>query len=180
MKSSRKARIFNVPCEGWFRDLTQRLVHGIIAQASARWASIPTSMVVLLFIGKGLAGRSSEPLSITSTICLFKARLGTGWWTSSSSMTQLPLQLIDFTLHVSSFFAWETWLFPRDWLLPVWAVCILPSWLPFRSRLLCWLPCWEPFDSAWCRSTSTWCGPATAWCGPASSIVDVVTKSPLD
>ena len=101
MKSLRKARIFNVPCEGWFKDLTLRLVHGIIAQAFARWASVPTPMVVLLFIGKGFAGWSSRPLSIISIIYLFRGWLGDGRWTSLPSMTQLPLQLADFTLHVS-------------------------------------------------------------------------------
>ena len=57
-----------------------------------------------------------------------------------------------------SFFAWETWLFPRDWLLLVCVVCVLPLWSP-----LCWgfatgLLCWEPPDSAWCRLASSWCG----------------------
>ena len=155
MKSPRKALIFYVPCEGWFRNLTQRLVHGIVPQAFARRDFVPTSMVVLLFIGKGLAGRSSGSPSITSTICLFRGWFGAGRWTSSPSMTQLPLQLVDFACMSSSFFAWETWLFPRDWPLLAWVVCILPSRRPFRSRLLCGLLCWEPLDFAWCRLTST-------------------------
>ena len=49
-----------------------------------------------------------------------------------------------------SFFAWETWLFSRDWLLLVCVVCPLPSWSP-----LCWgftteLLCCDPPDFAWC------------------------------
>ena len=43
-----------------------------------------------------------------------------------------------------SFFGCKTWLFPRDWLLLVCAVCVLPSWSPlcwgFTTELLCWEP----------------------------------------
>ena len=53
-------------------------------------------MVRLLFIGKGLARLGSGSPSITSTICLFEA----GWRTSSSSVTQISFQFINFTLHV--------------------------------------------------------------------------------
>ena len=68
MKSSRKSRIFYISCEGWLRNLTQYFVHGIVPQAFARRNFVPTSMVVLLFIGKGLVGWSSGSPSITSTI----------------------------------------------------------------------------------------------------------------
>ena len=69
-----------------------------------------------------------------------------------------------------SFFAWETWLFPHEWLLLVCVVCVLPSWSP-----LCWgftteLLCWEPPVSAWCGLTLSWCGPIVGWCEPNSSI----------
>ena len=101
MKSLRKAHIFYASCEGWFRNLTQRLVNGIVLQTFARRAFVPTFMVVLLFIGKGLTGQISGSPSITSTIRLLKGRFGVRQWTSSPSMTQLPLQLVDFTLHVS-------------------------------------------------------------------------------
>ena len=54
-----------------------------------------------------------------------------------------------------SLFAWETWLFPHDWLLLVCVICILPSWSP-----LCWgfaieLLCWDSPDFAWCRLASS-------------------------
>ena len=101
MKSPRKTRIFYVLCEGWFRNLTQRLVHGIIPQAFVRRAFVSMSMVVLLVVRKGLAGWSSGSPLITSIICLFRGWFGAGQWTTSPSMTQLPLQLVDFTLHVS-------------------------------------------------------------------------------
>ena len=54
-----------------------------------------------------------------------------------------------------SFFAWETWLFPRDWLLLVCVVCILPSWFPLCWRFTMELLCWEPLNSAWCRLASS-------------------------
>ena len=77
-----------------------------------------------------------------------------------------------------SLFAWETWLFPCDWLLLVCVVCILPSWSP-----LCWgfateLLWWESPDSAWCRLASSWCGPIVGWCEPDSSISNVKSESP--
>ena len=77
-----------------------------------------------------------------------------------------------------SFFAWETWLFPRDWLLLVRVVCVLPSWSP-----LCWgftteLLCWEPPDSAWCGLTLSWYGPIVGWCEPDSSISNARPEFP--
>ena len=79
-----------------------------------------------------------------------------------------------------SFFAWETWLFPYDWLLLVCIVCILPSWSP-----LCWgftteLLCWEPPNFAWCGLALSWCGPIVDWCEPDSSISNVEPESPSD
>ena len=79
-----------------------------------------------------------------------------------------------------SFFAWETWLFPCDWLLLVCVVCVLPSWSP-----LCWgftteLLCWEPPDSVWCGLTLSWCRPIVGWCAPDSSISKAKPESPSD
>ena len=70
MESSRKTRVFYVSSERLFRDLTQRLIHGIIPQTFMRWALIPTFTVVLFIIGKRLIGHSSKPLSVTSVIYL--------------------------------------------------------------------------------------------------------------
>ena len=78
MESSRKTRAFYILCEGQFRDLTQRLVHGIIPQAFAGRALISASMVVLLVVGERLVGQSSGSPSITSTICLLGGQLEVG------------------------------------------------------------------------------------------------------
>ena len=79
-----------------------------------------------------------------------------------------------------SFFAWETWLFPRDWPLLVCVVCPLPSWSP-----LCWgftteLLCCEPPDSAWSELSLPWYGPIVGWCEPDSSIFSTKPKSLSD
>ena len=77
-----------------------------------------------------------------------------------------------------SFFAWEAWLFPHDWLLLVYVIYTLPSWSP-----LCWgftieLLRWEPPDSAWCGLTLSWYGPIVGWCEPDSSISSTKLKFP--
>ena len=102
MELLRKTHILYVSSEGWFRDLTQRLVHGIVPQAFTRRVLISISIVVLLIIGKRLARQSSGSLSITSTIYLLGGQLGVGRWMSSPYVVQFPFQLIDFTLHVST------------------------------------------------------------------------------
>ena len=77
-----------------------------------------------------------------------------------------------------SLFAWETWLLPREWLLLVCVICILPSWSP-----LCWgfatkLLCWDPPDSTWCRLASSWCGLIVGWCELDPSISNIKPKFP--
>ena len=79
-----------------------------------------------------------------------------------------------------SFFAWETWLFSRDWLLLVCVVCTLPSRFP-----ICWgftteLLCWEPPDFGWWGLTLPWCDPIIDWCEPDSSISSTKLKSLSD
>ena len=77
-----------------------------------------------------------------------------------------------------SFSAWETWLFPRDWLLLVYVVCALPSWSPLCWGFMTELLCWEPLDYAWCELTLSWCGPIVGWCEPDSSIFNARPKFP--
>ena len=79
MELSRKIHVFYVSGEGWFSDLTQCLVHGIIPQTFTKWALISMSTVVLFIAGERLAGPSFRPLSITSIICLLGGQLRVGW-----------------------------------------------------------------------------------------------------
>ena len=58
-------------------------------------------MVVFLVVGERFAGRSFGPPSITGTIGLLGGELGVGRWKPPPCLAQFPLQLVDFTLHVS-------------------------------------------------------------------------------
>ena len=109
---------------------------------------------------------SSDDSSESGDKCLRRTRLN--FFFNSSISRYMSLSL----------FSWETWLLPREWLLLVCIICILPSWSP-----LCWgfateLLCWDPPDSAWCKLTSSWCGPIVGWCEPDPSISNVKPKSP--
>ena len=79
-----------------------------------------------------------------------------------------------------SFFAWDTWLFPRNWILLVCMVCPFfsrsPLYWGFTSD---WLCC-KPPDSAWCRLSLPWCGPIVGWCEPDFSILCTKPKSLSD
>ena len=160
-------------------NLTQHFVHDIIPKAFMGWALILILMAILLIARESLTGRSSGSSPICSIICLLGGselgdeclrRTRRNFFFNSSISRCMSLSL----------FAWETWLFPRDWLLLVCVVCILPLWSP-----LCWgfateLLCWEPPDSAWCRLASSWCGPIVGWCEPDSSISNAKPESPSD
>ena len=77
-----------------------------------------------------------------------------------------------------SLFAWETWLLPREWLLLVCVICILPSWSPLYWGFATELLCWDPPDYAWCRLASSWCEPTVGWYEPDPSISNIKLKSP--
>ena len=137
MESPRKTFTFYVSCEGWFRYLTQRLVHGIIPQAFARRALVSTSMVVLLVLRKILARQNSGSPSVTSTICLLRGRLRAGRRMSSPSVTQFPLQFIYFTLHVSIILCMGDMAFPSR-LIFTGISCMLTSFTtssPFEASM---------------------------------------------
>ena len=79
-----------------------------------------------------------------------------------------------------SFSAWDTWLFPRDWLLLVCMVCPLCSRSPFCWGLTSdWLCC-EPPNAAWCGLSLPWCGPIVGWCEADSYILCTKPKSLSD
>ena len=93
-------------------NLTQRLVHGIVPKAFMGWALILTPMAIFLVTRESLIGESSGSSPICSIICLLGRQLGVRWWASSPCLTQLFLQLINFTLHVSFILCMEDVAFP--------------------------------------------------------------------
>ena len=171
IKSLRKACTLYPPCKRRFCNLVQRFVHGFVSKALVRWTLILTPMATIFLVAweSSLGGVLDRCLYVTSSISSKED--------SDPSDDRLRCVQRNFLLSSSisrcmslSFFAWETWLFPHDWLLLVCVVCRLPSWSP-----LCWgftteLLHWEPPDSAWCGLLLPWCGPIVDWCEPDSSI----------
>ena len=119
MKSPRETRTFYISHERGLSNLTQRLVHGIVSKAFMGRALILVPIGIFLITRKSLIGRSFGSSPICSIICLLGRQLEVRWWAPSPCATQLILQLINFTLHVS------------------FILCIgdvaLPSWLNFAG-----------------------------------------------
>ena len=119
MKSPRETRTFYISRERGLSNLTQRLVHGIVPKAFMGWALILALTAIFLVARESLTGWSSRSSPICSIICLLGRQLGVRWWVPSLCTTQLFLQLINFTLHVS------------------FILCMgdmaLPSWLTFAG-----------------------------------------------
>ena len=180
MKSSRETCTFYISCERGLSNLTQRLVHGIIPKALRGG---------LLFLRLWWYSSSQKKVSLGGVLdlCLYVASS-----VSSKNSSESGDELLRhaqrnsfFNWSISrcmslSFFAWETWLFPCDWLLLVCVVCTLPSWSPLCWRFTTELLCWEPPDSAWCRLAWSWCGLIVGWCGPNSSIFNAKPESSSD
>ena len=89
-----------------------------------------------------------------------------------------------FSLSISrcislSFFAWETWLFPHDWLLLVCVVCtsfmISPLLRVYNWVITLGTPWFRPV-----RIIITLMWPIVGWCKPDSSIFSTKPKSPSD
>ena len=144
----------------------------------------------LLFLRLWLLYSSSpEKVSLSGVLdcCLYMASSASSEEDSDPSGDRLRHARRNFFFNSSisrcmslSFFAWETWLFPHDWLLLVCLVYPLHSWSP-----LCWgftteLLCCEPPDSAWCGQSLPWYGPIVGWCEPDSSIFSTKPKSLSD
>ena len=131
-------------------------------------------------IWESLIGQSSESSLVRGIICILRRRFGLRRWAPSLCTTQLLLQLVNLTLHVSLILCMGDMTLPCDWLLLVCVVCTLPSRFP-----LCWgfttkLLRWEPPDSAWCGLTLPWCGPIVGWYEPDSFISSTKPKSLSD
>ena len=133
--------------------------------SSPEKVSLGGVLVLCLYVASSI---SSEDSLESGDECLHHARHNSFFSSSISRCMSL------------SFFAWETWLFPRDWLLLVCVVCVLPSWSPLCWGFMTKLLCWKPPDSARCGLTLSWCGPIVGWCEPDSSISNAKPKSTLD
>ena len=148
MKSSRKTRILYASREGRPSNLTQYLVHGIIPKAFMGWllflrlwrySSSPKKVSLGGVLDLRLYVASSVSLDDSSESgdeCLRRTRHNFFFNSSISRCMSLSL------------FAWETWLFPCDWLLLLYVICILPSWSPFYWGFTIELLCWDPPDFA--------------------------------
>ena len=115
MKSPREARTLYPSCEKELSNLISRFVHGIVSKALMSWALVLTLMAILLVARESFTGRSSGSLPVRGIICLLGKRLGIRWWALSPCATQLLLQLVNLTLHVSFIFymgdmALSSWL----------------------------------------------------------------------
>ena len=181
IKSPRKACTLNPPCERRFSNLVQRFIDGLVSKVLVRWTLVLTPMATVFLVAwESFAGWSSRLLPIRGIFCILRRRLRPKWWCLRRARRNFFFNSSISRYMSLSFFAWETWLFPRDWLLLVCMVCPLPSWSP-----LCWgftteLLCCEPSDSAWCGLSLPWCGPIVGWCEPDSSIFNTKPKSPSD
>ena len=101
MKLLRETRTLYASRERGPSNLTQRFVHGIVPKAFMGWTLILTPMAIFLIARENLTRRSSRSSLICSIIYLLGRQLRVRWWVPSPCATQLFLQLINFTLHVS-------------------------------------------------------------------------------
>ena len=142
--------------------------------------TLPPVITVLFVAREGLTGRSFRSLPIGIILCIPRRRLRLKWCSLPPRRRNFFFNSVISRSISFSFFAWDTWLFPHDWLLLVCVVCPLCSRPP-----LCWglTPeqlCCEPPDAAWCGLSLPWCGPAVGWCEPDSSILCAKPKSLSD
>ena len=92
MKSPREARPLYA---SW------HFVHGIVSKALMGWALILTLMAIFLVARESFTKWSSGSSPIRGIICLLERQLGIRWGAPSPCATQLLLQLVNLTLHVS-------------------------------------------------------------------------------
>ena len=102
IESPRKSCPFNPTREWWFGNLVQRLAYGVISQAFARRALIPSFVAVLLLIEERLTRWGSWPSSITRILSIIKGSVRVGGGSPSLCMVQFSLQLVNLQLQGSS------------------------------------------------------------------------------
>ena len=128
VESSRKLRLFYPPCEGWFRNLIQRLFHNICSHSSAIRASMFSPMMRLFIIGEGFTWWSSWPLFVNGIFFIVGRGIEAGgdrlyyarWICFFKSSIFRCMALLSSRL-------WETWLLLRKPPPLAWTVCTLPS-----------------------------------------------------
>ena len=138
------------------------------------WALILTLMAIFLVARESFTGWSSGSSSVRGIVCLLRRQLGIRWRAPLPCATQLLLQLVNLTLHVSFILCMgdKTLASMR---------CMRTSLMIFPLlRVYTELLCWEPLDSAWCGLTLSWGGPIVGWWEPDSSISNAKLKSPSD
>ena len=131
IKSPRKAGTLNPTCEKRFSDLVQRFIHSLVSKALVRCTFALTPIAtVFLITGESFTRRSSGSLLVGNILCIPEEdsdpnddglrRARRNFFSNSSISRCMSF----------SFSAWNTWLFPREWLLLVCMVCPLLSRSP--------------------------------------------------
>ena len=137
LEPSRKYGPFYVMCKRRLGELIQCPTHGIVSQAPRRWAPMPTSPIVLFFMGEGLTWGSPRFSSIVIITFIVGGHVKPRTRLPLLCMVQLSLQIIYFSLYgllivlflrhmAPNFFylqglvvilSLNTWLLTREWLL---------------------------------------------------------------
>ena len=101
MESPKKTCTFYTSHKKGLSNLTQHFIYGIVPNAFMGWALILMLIAIFLFARESFTGRSSGSSLVHGVICLLGGRLRIRWWAPSPCATQLLLQLVNLTLHVS-------------------------------------------------------------------------------
>ena len=113
IKSPRKACTLYPPCKRRFCNLVQRFVHGLFSKALVRWILILTLMATIFLVAReSFAGWSSRLFPVRGVLCIFRIRLRPKRWSPSPCATQLLLQFVNLTLHVSLILCMGDMTFP--------------------------------------------------------------------
>ena len=142
------------------------------------WALILALMATIFLVAReSFTGRSSGLSPVRSIICLLGRRLGLRWWAPLPCVTQLLLQLVNLTLHVSFI------LCMRDMTLPPWLTLTSMCCLHTSFMISPLLKIYDRIITLripWFRLVQINITLIIVWCKPDSSISSVKPKSPSD
>ena len=99
LESPRECSPFYTACERWFKELIQCPTHGIVSQATRRWASAFEPLVMLFFMREGLAWRGSRSLPIVIIAFIIRGQVRVRMRSPSLCMAQFSLQVVYISLH---------------------------------------------------------------------------------